>query len=134
MLLFCFAVFGSHFALQFTLRERHADAIARGGVVGVAQDTRAVLVPRERVSAAEDSERAERGKAPRAVAQLRVCPVTAACDCAAQSSLGADQARANSRETPTEIECFQLTANLPDAAFARGKAQPHDPGERERQF
>src|SRR5262245_33788567 len=99
------------------------NGVARRDSGRVAQDPRLVRVPRDRVAAAEDGERAERVEPAGRVLELCAGAIAAAGRGASHPAVNGDKPGANLGQPPPGVEHRQLALELLQAALSRREAR-----------
>src|SRR5262245_30401225 len=92
-----------HFAVEFAPCQRHADAIADGGLGRVTNRLRSIFRPADRVAAGENREGAECFEPSRRLTQAPVGRVAPARSRPDEATVYADETSADHRESPSQI-------------------------------
>jgi len=114
-----------HLAIKFAALELYVNTIAFAHRSCIANYRGAVLVPADRVAAAENRERAEALQACGCCAELRIRPMQPPVGARSKLPVRGDEPRADCREPAPDIECLQLEPQRAIGALASNDAGVH---------
>ena len=95
-------------AIELPLGKRHPYPIARVHRCGLADDTRAIGIPADRIAASKDGQWTERIQTAGAVPQTSISQMPAVGDRTAEPTIGGDQPRLKHAEAPPDVERIEL--------------------------